>query len=292
MNAHEWALIIFTLLAQLSVGMLIVTLIIRTYVASKTSAEHAAQTTDRLFYVVTVLMILALIASFFHLGKLTHIIGAVPNLSTSWMSREVVTSVTFMILSALLAFFTWRKTGTESLRMILGWVSVLVGLFLLVAMSLTYMLPAQPAWNTWATPIMFLTTTLLLGVLGTATVLVFTRAEVDNQVMKGIAIATIVLMGLELLIMPIYLAYLSTQGVAALRSLNLMVGVYGWALALRLVLVFVGGGILATYLFANASASGKEKALATLAYSAFVLVLVGEVIGRFLFYATSYRIGV
>ncbi len=292
MNAHEWALIIFTLLAQLSVGMLIVTLIIRTYVASKTSAEHAAQTTDRLFYVVTVLMILALIASFFHLGKLTHIIGAVPNLSTSWMSREVVTSVTFMILSALLAFFTWRKTGTESLRMILGWVSVLVGLFLLVAMSLTYMLPAQPAWNTWATPIMFLTTTLLLGVLGTATVLVFTRAEVDNQVMKGIAIASIVLMGLELLIMPIYLAYLSTQGVAALRSLNLMVGVYGWALALRLVLVFVGGGILATYLFANASASGKEKALATLAYSAFVLVLVGEVIGRFLFYATSYRIGV
>jgi DMSO reductase anchor subunit len=44
-------------------------------------------------------------------------------------------------------------------------------------------------------------------------------------------------------------------------------------------------------MFRNAASAGKEKSLATLAYSAFLLVLVGEVMGRFLFYATQVRIG-
>lgn len=292
MNTREWALITFTILAQLSVGMLIVTLIIQAYVTGKTDAEHAAQITDKPFYAIAILMVLALIASLFHLGKVLHVIGAVPNLSTSWMSREVVVSVTFFILTALLAFLIWRKIGSESLHVTIGWISVLVGLFLLVSMSATYMLPAQPAWDTWATPLMFFTTSLLLGVLGTAAVLVFTHTAIESQIMKGLAVASIVLMGLELLTMPVYLAFLSTRGAAALRTLDLMAGIYGWALIIRLILVFVGGGLLATYLFENASTAGKEKTLTTLAYSAFVLVLVSEVLGRFIFYATHYRIGI
>ena len=295
MNPREWALIIFTTLAQLSVGTLIVLLIVRTYVTNKSGAEQAGRMTDLPFYAVVGAMILALIASLFHLGKVVHVIGAVPNLSTSWMSREVVTSVTFMILTAVLAFLIWRKLGTEALRMVIGWVSAVVGLLLLFFMSMTYMLPSQPAWNTWATPVMFYTTSLLLGVLGAAAALVFTHVDanaMEGQTMKGLAIASIVLMGLELLVTPFYLAFLSTQGTAALHTLNLMVGTYGWALVIRLVLVFVGGGLLATYLFENASATGKEKVLATLAYSAFVLVLVSEFLGRFIFYATHYRIGI
>ncbi len=292
MNIHEWALIVFTLFAQLSVGMLIVTLIVRAYAVNNAYTEHAAPATNMSFYVIVALMVLALIAALFHLGKVMHVIGAVPNLSTSWMSREVIASVAFTILTALLAFLVWRKIGAEPLHTALGWLSVLVGLFLLVTMSATYMLPAQPAWNTWATPVMFFTTSLLLGVLGTAAMLVFTQTAIESRIIKGLAIASIVLMGLELLTMPVYLAFLSTRGAAALQTLNLMVGAYGWALIVRLILVFLGGGLLATYLFENASATGKEKTLATLAYSAFALVLVSEVLGRFLFYATHYRIGV
>lgn len=292
MHTREWALVIFTLLAQLSIGMLLVTVIVRAWTAGKSGAGETTNSTDAHFYVVAVIMALALVASLFHLEKISHVIGAVPNLSTSWMSREVVATVVFMGFTALLAFLTWRKLGTESLRTALAWLSVLIGLGVLVAMSSTYMLPAQPAWNTWATPAMFATTTLLLGVLGTVVTFTFVRVTFDSRIIKSLAIASVVLMGLELLIMPVYLAFLSTQGAAALQSLNTMVGVYGWALVLRLLLVFVGGGLLAAYLFRNASVSEQGRKLAALAFSAFVLVLAGELIGRFLFYASSHRIGV
>ncbi len=292
MNTHEWALIAFTLLTQLSIGMLIATLTVRAFAGRKTNPERTAPISDLPIYVVVALMVLALIAALFHLGKITHVIGAVPNLATSWMSREVVAAVVFTALTVLLAFLIWRKIGTEFMRMIIGWITALMGLYLLLAMSLTYMLPAQPAWNTLATPVTFFTTSLLLGVLGTAAVLVFTHATVDSQIIKGIAVASIVLVGLELLTMPLYLAFLSTQGAAALRSLSMMIGEYGWALVLRLLLVFAGGGLLAAYLFKNASTAKQEKMSTTLAYSAFALALVGEVIGRFLFYASSFRIGV
>ena len=74
-------------------------------------------------------------------------------------------------------------------------------------------------------------------------------------------------------------------------SLKLMMGTYGLVLVIRLLLVFGGAGVLATYLFRTASSAGKERLMATLVYSAFVMVLVGEVMGRFLFYATNLRVG-
>ena len=103
--------------------------------------------------------------------------------------------------------------------------------------------------------------------------------------------ASIVLVGVEFLVMPLYMAYLSSQGTAALQSLNMIISSFGAMLALRLILVFIGAGILAVYLYRNAPNLGKENTLSTLVYSALFLVLVSEVMGRYIFYATHVRIG-
>ena len=71
-----------------------------------------------------------------------------------------------------------------------------------------------------------------------------------------------------------------------------MVGPFIWALVLRVVLAFVGAGVFAVFLYQNAFSPGQEKMLGNLAYAAFALVLVAEVLGRFLFYATHVRIGI
>ena len=71
-----------------------------------------------------------------------------------------------------------------------------------------------------------------------------------------------------------------------------MINPYGWVLALRLILAFIGAGVFGTLLYENAGSTGKEKALGYLAYSAFGLVLIAEVLGRFLFYASQFRIGI
>ncbi|MCJ7434978.1 MAG: dimethyl sulfoxide reductase anchor subunit, partial [Anaerolineales bacterium] len=96
MNIREWALLIFSILGQLATGMLLVLLIVRTYAVRKVGVEKAAQLTDMPLYMVVPIMILALLASLFHLGKLANVIGAVPNLASSWLSREVVFAVTFV----------------------------------------------------------------------------------------------------------------------------------------------------------------------------------------------------
>jgi anaerobic dimethyl sulfoxide reductase subunit C (anchor subunit) len=297
MNTQEWALLIFSILTQLAVGMTLVLMIVRTYAIKKLGEEKTARLTNLSFYAMVPIMALALLASLFHLGKVLNIIGAVPNLGTSWISREVVLAVLFLILAAVVAFLLWRKVSSGTVA-IVGWITAVVGLVLIYAMGMVYMLPAQPAWNSLNTPITFFITTFLVGVLGTATFLVASYLRMKDASVEGfvkgtlqvLAISGIVLLALEFVAMPIYLAYLSTQGVAALHSLRLMVGEFGSVLALRLLLVFAGVCVLAYYLYKRATTS--ETLSPSLVYTAFAVVILGEVLSRYLFYATHFRIGV
>jgi len=100
------------------------------------------------------------------------------------------------------------------------------------------------------------------------------------------------LLGVELVVAPLQIAYLAAGSGAALQSAELIYNQYGIAMAVRLVLVFLGAGILGLFMYQNASSPGREKILSAYAYSAFALVLVSEVIGRFIFYASHVRLGV
>ncbi len=302
MNTREWALLVFTILGQLATGLFLVLLIVRTFAIRKAGLEQAQQWTDVPLYLAFPIMGLGLLAALFHLGKLAHVFGATPNLATSMMSWEVVTAVIFLILTGIYALLQWRKIASEGLRTILAWVTAVIGLVLLYFMSVTYMLPSQLAWETFATPVNFYTTALLLGVLGAACTLLANYARIQKagslpqellrNTLQGLAIAAFILMGVEFLVLPIYMAYLSTQGPTTIQTLHMQIDTYGVVLVMRLILVFVGVGLLAGYLYRNAGMSSKEKVLANVTYIAFVLVLASEVLGRFLFYATNVRIGV
>lgn len=299
MDTREWALLAFTILGQTAAGLMIVLMIVRTFIAAKAGGELADRLTKLPLFLVAPIMAVAFIASLFHLGSPLHIVRAVPNIGSSWLSREVVFAVIFMVFAAIYTFMQWRRVGGESLRVIMGWVSAVIAAVYIYAMGMVYMIATQPAWNTLATPLTFFVGSLLIGALGMAAGLVAAHAElkkedlaVVNTALQGLAISAIVLLGIEFIVLPIYLAHLASQGGAALQSLNMMVGSYGVVFFFRLALLFCGAGVMAAYLYRNASVAEKEKTLATLAYSAFALALVGEVLGRFIFYATHYRIGI
>jgi len=298
MDIREWALLVFTILGQISTGTLFVLLIVRTYAVRKAGIEQANRLTDLPLLFVVPIMLVALVASLLHLGSPLNIVRAVPNLGSSWLSREVIVAVIFVILAGAYTFMQWRKISTESTRTALGWVAALVGLFQTFAMSLVYMIRTQPAWNTIATPITFMTTALLLGSMLVGVVLVALSAGKDevqagllSVVLRGIAVASVVLVGVQFVTLPLYAMYLSTQGEAALQSLSMMSGPLSGILLLRLVFVFLGAGVLAVYMYQTASTAGKEKVLASVVYSAFILALAGEVLGRYIFYVTHVRIG-
>jgi anaerobic dimethyl sulfoxide reductase subunit C (anchor subunit) len=305
MNTREWALLTFTILGQLAVGALLVLMVVRSYATAKAGLKEADRMTDGPLFIVVPIMGLALLASLLHLSNPGNVVRAVPNLGSSWLSREVVLSVAFVILAALYTLLQWRKIGTNGLRTVLGWIAAVIGVLQVYAMAMVYMIRTQPAWNTPATLITFFVASLLLGVLAVAVALLVnynaiqkkdqqaTEQQLDllRGALQGIALTAIVLLGIEFLVLPVYIAYLATQGAAALESIKLLTGSYGITLTIRLLLVFIGAGVVAAYLFRNVSSVGKERFTSLLVYSAFVLVLAAEVMGRFLFYATHVGIG-
>ena len=306
MNVQDFALIAFTILAQMAVGSFLVLGLVHTYAARATNMEEADRLSDRALLVIWPVLGLALLASLLHLGSPFGAYRAVNNLGTSWLSREILFGSSFFVLGVVFAFLQWRKLGSFALRNTLAWITALAGLALVYSMSNVYLLPTQPAWNTWATPVTFFTATFLLGALAMGAAFVANYAYLKRtqpdcadaqctlllEVLRRIAVVSVVLLGVELVTLPIYLASLAAGPAAALQTAQLLVGPYGWALILRLALVFLGAGVVALFLYRNALSAGQEKVLGNLTYLAFALVLVAEVFGRFLFYATHVRIGI
>jgi anaerobic dimethyl sulfoxide reductase subunit C (anchor subunit) len=306
MDIREWALIVFTLLAQMAVGAFVVLGVVHFFAARAAGQEQADRLSDRALLAIGPVVVLALVVSLFHLGNPLNAYRAVANVGTSWLSREILASVLFALVGAVFAFMQWRKLGSFGVRAVIAGVAAVIGLFLVYSMSRVYQLPTQPAWNNLGTPVAFFATTLLLGVLAIGAAFVANYAyvqrqapgcaEVQCQLLRGalrwIALAAVVLLGVELVAAPLQVAYLAAAPEAAARaSASLMFGEFGVLFGLRLLLAFLGAGVLAVFVYQNAMSPGREKVMGTLTYAAFALVLAAEVLGRYVFYASHVKIG-
>ncbi|MGD2155908.1 MAG: dimethyl sulfoxide reductase anchor subunit [Anaerolineales bacterium] len=305
MNVREWALIAFTILAQMSVGSFLVFVVVHFYATRKEGIEEADRMGDRALLAIGPVMVLGLLASLFHLGSPLTAYRAVTNLGSSWLSREIFFGVLFAIFGGLFAIMQWRKISTAVVRNVIAWIAAIVGVVFIYSMSRVYILPIQPTWNTLATPLLFFTTTLLLGALTMGAAYVANYAYVERKepdcadvqcglmrdVIRWIAVASIILVGIELVVLPVYLSSLAASSDEAVLSASLFVSEYGIVFVVRLILAFIGAGIFGIFLYQNAQSPGRERVLGNLVYGAFALVLVAEVMGRFLFYATQVQIG-
>lgn len=304
MNLREWALVTFTILSQMSVGAFVVLGVVHFYALRKAGVEEADRLSDRALLAIGPVMVLGLLASLLHLGNPLNSYRAVSNLGTSWLSREILFVVLFTVLGAVFAFMQWRKIATFAVRNIVAWITAIVGLALVYSMSNVYLLPTQPAWNTLATPINFFKSTLLLGSLAMGAAFVANYAYVKRQdpdceqaqcellrgAFRGIALTAVIMVGIELVVLPVYLAILATGSSLSASAAAMMIGEFGLIFVLRLVLVFVGAGVLGVFLYQLANIPGQENRLANFAYAAFALVLIAEVLARFMFYATQVQI--
>ena len=306
MNVREWALVAFTICAQMSVGAFVVLGVIHWFAARKAGPDEADRLADRALLAIGPTLVLGMGASLLHLGNPFNGYLAVANLGSSWLSREIVFGVLFAGAGAVFAFLQWRKRASVRVRNAVGLVAAAIGLVLVFSMGQVYLLRTVPVWNTVATPLMFFVTTFLLGSLaiGAAFVANYRHLQrrapgsVDAQAgllrgsLRWIAIVSIALLGVEFVVLPMRVAYLAAGATPASQSAAMFVGQFGLLLVLRLALVFVGAGILGVFVYQNASSAGRERVMGNLTYAAFVLVLIGELLGRFLFYATYVRVGV
>ena len=188
------------------------------------------------------------------------------------------------------------------------------GLAFLGCQTAIYLLPAQPAWNSFATPAGFGGTALRLGVLGVAAGLMlrqltmagdaFTGDDPVNSsgmpaaTLRGLALAGIAALALEFVVVPLHLSSLAANPLpAAAASVQRLTGDYGGVLVLRLGLLGAAAaallGVVASIRRPGRPSGPSGHRLACgLTCSAFVLTAASEVCGRFLFYAMQVRVGI
>ena len=299
MTIQDFALITFTILIQMSVGAFVVLAIVHLYLARKANREEADRLAGRAMWIIGPMIALGLAASLLHLGDPLGGYRAINNFGTSWLSREIVFSLSFAMLAAVYALLQWFKLFSFVLRSIVAWITAVFGIAIVISMSNVYFLLSQPAWNSWATLITFFTTTFLLGSLVMGVFLVADgygkrkeTSEFLGPVMRAIAVTSVVLLGIELVTLPVYLATLASGQPAAVETAQLLVGPYAWAFIARLVLVVLGAGVFGLFLYRNALGPKLGKALVSVTYAAFAMVFASEVLGRLLFYATHVKIGI
>lgn len=117
-------------------------------------------------------------------------------------------------------------------------------------------------------------------------------AGLIRTTLRGIGIACIVLLGVEAVALPAWVANIATDtSAAAATSATAIASAGGAWLVARLVLAVIGAGIMGIFLYRVAE-KGADRILLVAASSAFALVLVAEVLGRILFFSSYARIGI
>lgn len=145
MNSMELPLVLFTVLSQLAIGLVLMSVVRG---AATTAGSTSAGEAKNEWLIAGGLLFVSLIASLFHLGHPTGAPMAISNLGVSWLSREA------LVFGALLALIL--VTAFTGLSSALARITAVVGVLGLLVQGMTYAPPSYPAINN-ALPFVFFT---------------------------------------------------------------------------------------------------------------------------------------
>ncbi|MBK8616415.1 MAG: dimethyl sulfoxide reductase anchor subunit [Anaerolineales bacterium] len=305
MNVREWALPVYTILMQLAVGAFAILWLIRYLAGSKFSVQEIDRIISNPILVIAFTAVVAMGGAHFHLSKPFHSYLAVLNFKSSWLSREIVFSLLFFMSTMSVLYLTYFQTHRRSLITGLGWLAIMFGSVLIYCMARIYLIPTQVAWNSPTVVLSFYTTTLLLGIMAIACLMVldlkFSEIKKENDVelrtqvlrnsMGGLTILTVALVALNIAITFIQIRLLAQGDLTARTSLSLLVELYLPLFVMRMVILVYASISLAVSVVRMYRLQTTPQGLMSPVYLSCLLILVGEIIGRFLFYATHIRVG-
>jgi anaerobic dimethyl sulfoxide reductase subunit C (anchor subunit) len=281
----EWPLVAFTILGQTAVGASLV-LFLLLLPAEAGWSERLRGRVLATMGVTIGLLLGAAALSFFHLRHPVRARRVLANLRTSWLSREILFEIAFTGLVALAFVLVWTRNAETLLFKAVTGSAALMGMMFLVSMSKLYMLGSLPPWNQAYTGISFVLTAGTLGGMGAAWLLGISPGRPFPSFLW--AIALVCLLG------DIWFATLLTPryGIAGFRLEPSLRPPPRETRLLHLVrLAFLAGGLFSSVLAMARGFETSGESARPLMIFAFVLVLLGEIVGRFLFYGLVPRPG-
>ena len=305
MNLREWALPVYTILMQLAVGALFVLWAIRSFARSKFDSGEMDRMIRNPILMIAATAVVAMVGAHFHLSKPFLSFLAVLNLGSSWLSREIFFNILFLLSTAGLWYISRKQNHHQRLITWLGWLAILFGFIVVYCMARIYILPTQEAWNSVSMIASFYTTTLLLGAMAIACLIVLDLAfaEIQNSEdvelhtrlirysFKGISFLILGSVVLSFTITLFQINYLRQGDVTARSSLSLLVGLYLPLLILRSLILAYAPLSMSLSIRRMYRQNGPPRRIMMPVYLSGLLIVVGEIIGRFLFYAIHIRVG-
>jgi anaerobic dimethyl sulfoxide reductase subunit B (iron-sulfur subunit) len=252
----EIPLLIFTLLMQMAIGAFGAILLINWVLDDKLLAGLI--TLDPLLAVGGAIIV-ALIASIFHLGNPKNAWRSLNHLRKSWLSREILFTYGFAGLWAICTGLRLFHIGTIFIWTNLISLTALCGLASLFCMHRVYQLRSIPAWNSNRTLLEFSISTIGLGCF-----------------LTGILLPSDTLFSIKALISIAGLFALSAAGLFTLEITYLDLSILSnWRI----------GFLIAGWLGALALLFLPSRAWLGTMVVVFLLVMIEETIGRWIFYS-------
>lgn len=274
---HEWPLVLFTVLGQCVAGALIVS------GAGWLTAKETAtkQRIVRGMFFLWVVMGIGFLASVMHLGSPLRALNSLNRVGESALSTEIACGSLFFAVGG----FWWLVAFIGKMPAALGkiWllVSMILGVVFVWAMTNVYQIDTVPTWYNGYTTVAFFMTMLLAGPLFAALLLRAVSVSFNATPFASLSVLALLISAAVIALQGLSLGLIHSS----VQQANALVPDYGSLQVWRIVLLAAGLGCWICPLIRR-----KDPHIAGLALG-LVLVLVGEFIGRGLFYGLHMTVG-
>ncbi|MEZ8225600.1 dimethyl sulfoxide reductase anchor subunit family protein [Vibrio splendidus] len=277
---HEWSLIFFTVLAQTAVGGY---LLIGARALVLGHNEEKLNSYKVPMFILWALMGLGFMFSTTHLGSPLRAFNAFNQLGSAWLSNEVFFGAAFFAVGGLQWLLSVVKKGGVAIQKALMVGAMVLGVIFMYAMINVYMINTVPTWDNIYTPLSFIMTMVVGGLLLSQFVIVFandSRFTVD----RNITMLAVIAVAISLLVTVGKLNLIGDIQTSAAKASELVDGLGSYVI-LQVAL------LMASLLVWILPMLNKAKVNPVNLGLALVLFLASELIGRGLFYSLHMTSG-
>lgn len=277
---HEWSLIFFTVLAQTAVGGYLL-IGARALVLSHDKEKLNSYKVP--MFILWALMGLGFMFSTTHLGSPLRAFNAFNQLGSAWLSNEVFFGAAFFAVGGLQWLLSVVKKGGLAIQKVLMVGAMVLGVIFMYAMINVYMINTVPTWDNIYTPLSFIMTMVVGGLLLSQFVIVFandSRFTVD----RNITMLAVIAVAISLLVTVGKLNLIGDIQTSVAKASELVDGLGSYVI-LQVAL------LMASLLIWILPMLNKAKVNPVNLGLALVLFLASELIGRGLFYSLHMTSG-
>ncbi|CAH6858430.1 dimethyl sulfoxide reductase subunit C [Vibrio chagasii] len=277
---HEWSLIFFTVLAQTAVGGY---LLIGARALVLGHDEEKLNSYKVPMFILWTLMGLGFMFSTTHLGSPLRAFNAFNQLGSAWLSNEVFFGAAFFAVGGLQWLLSVVKKGGMAIQKALMVGAMVLGVIFMYAMINVYMINTVPTWDNIYTPLSFVMTMVVGGLLLSQFVIVFandSRFTVD----RNITMLAVIAVAISLLVTVGKLNLIGDIQTSVAKASELVDGLGSYVI-LQVAL------LMASLLIWILPMLNKAKVNPVNLGLALVLFLASELIGRGLFYSLHMTSG-